>query len=341
MKALIKKEAKEGLWLGEAEKPTVAPGEVLIKIKKTAICGTDLHIYKWDEWAQKTVPVPMTIGHEFVGVVEALGDGVDQFTVGDRVSGEGHLVCGHCRNCRAGHRHLCRNTEGIGYDRPGIFTEYFAMPQMNVCKIPDDINDDLASILDPFGNAVHSALRFDMVGEDVLITGAGPVGVMAAAVAKHIGARFVVITDVNEDRLAIAKTVGVTRTVNPTKENLDDVMKELGMTEGFDVGLEMSGNEQAFKSMITAMNYGGCISFLGIPPKPFAIDWSEIVFKSITIKGIYGRRMFETWYKGMAMLQSGLNIAPVITHHFPAEDFQMAFDLMLTGKSGKIILDWE
>ncbi len=342
MKALVKKEAKVGLWLETGiEKPKPKRGEVLIEIHKTAICGTDLHIYKWDEWAQKTVPVPMIVGHEFVGRVAELGEGVNDFSVGDRVSGEGHIVCGHCRNCRAGKRHLCRNVEGIGYDRPGVFTEYFVMPEMNVCKIPDNISDDQASFLDPFGNAVHSALRFDMIGEDVLITGAGPVGVMAAAVSKHIGARFVVITDVNEYRLDLARKMGVTRAVNPTKENLRDVMKELGMTEGFDVGLEMSGNATAFKDMIDMMSHGGCISFLGIPPEDFAIDWHKVVFKSLTIRGVYGRRMFETWYKCIAMLQSGLDIMPVVTGHYPVEDFQKAFDLMLTGNSGKLILDWK
>jgi len=340
MKALVKKEKSIGLWLEDVEKPSPNRREVLIKIQKTAICGTDLHIYKWDEWAQKTVPVPMHIGHEFMGVVAETGKGVTQFTVGDRVSGEGHIVCGLCRNCRAGKRHLCRKTEGIGVNRPGAFAEFLVMPEINVCKIPDDISDDLASVLDPFGNAVHSSLRFDMIGEDVLITGAGPVGIMAAAVAKHIGARYVVITDVNEYRLELAKKVGVTCVVNPMKENLKDVMKDLGMTEGFDVALEMSGHPQAFKDMLEVMNNGGCISYLGIPPEEFAIDWHLVIFKSLTIKGVYGRRMFETWYKGMSMLQSGLHIESVITNHFPADDFQKAFDLMLTGKSGKVILDW-
>ncbi len=341
MKALVKKKPEEGLWLEDIEKPSPGRGEVLIKIHKTAICGTDLHIYKWDEWAQKTVPVPIPIGHEFMGTVAELGEGVDSFSVGDRVSGEGHLVCGQCRNCRAGKRHLCRNTEGIGYDRPGAFVEFFVMPEMNVYKLPDDISDDLASVLDPFGNAVHSSLRFDMIGEDILITGAGPVGMMAAAISRHIGARFVVITDVDEYRLELAKKMGVTRAMNPTKTHLSDVMEELGMTEGFDVGLEMSGNPQSFKYMLTVMNNGGCISYLGIPSEDFAIDWHQVIFKNLRIRGIYGRRMFETWYKGIAMLQSGLDLSPVITHHFPAEDFQKAFDLMLTRKSGKVILDWE
>lgn len=341
MKTLVKKKAVEGLWMEEVEKPSPERREVLIEIHKTAICGTDLHIYKWDEWAQKTIPVPMCIGHEFMGVVVEVGEGVKEFSAGDRVSGEGHIVCGVCRNCRAGSRHLCRNTEGIGVNRPGAFTEFLAMPDMNVCKIPDDISDDLASILDPLGNAVHSALRFDMIGEDVLITGAGPVGIMAAAVARHIGARFVVITDVNEYRLDLARKMGVTRAINPLKTTLVDVMQELDMVEGFDVGLEMSGSPQAFRSMLEVMSNGGCIPYLGIPSEDFAIDWQQVVFKSLTIKGIYGRRMFETWYKGMAMLQSGLDIMPVITHHFPVDDFQKAFDLMLAGKTGKVILDWK
>lgn len=340
MKVLAKLKKEPGIWLSEEEKPVPGPQEVLIKIKKTAICGTDIHIYNWDAWAQKTVPVPMRVGHEFMGEIVALGCHVAGFKVGDRVSGEGHITCGHCRNCRAGQRHLCRNTEGIGYDRPGVFAEYFAMPAENVCKIPDDIADDVAAILDPFGNAVHSSLEFDLVGEDVLITGAGPVGLMSAAIARHVGARYVVITDVNDDRLNLAKQIGVTRAVNATNTALRDVMTQLKMTEGFDVGLEMSGNARAFKNMLDVMNYGGRIAFLGIPPDEFAIDWSKLVFHSIKIHGIYGRRLFETWYKGMALLQSGLNIKPMITHHFHYTEFQKAFDAMLSGKSGKVILDW-
>lgn len=340
MKAIVKAKAEVGLWMQDVEKPTPHRGEVLIKIKKTAICGTDMHIYNWDDWAKKTVPVPLITGHEFMGEIVGLGDGVKGFSIGDRVSGEGHLVCNICRNCRAGKRHLCRNTEGIGYDCTGAFSEYFTMPAVNVIKLPNDISDDVASVLDPYGNAVHTTLHFDLVGEDVLITGAGPVGIMAAAIARHVGARYIVISDVNDYRLNLAKSMGVDRAVNATKTNLQDVMKELGMTEGFDVGLEMSGNADAFKSMIKAMNYGGNIAFLGIPPSEFAIDWSEIVFKSLTIAGIYGRRMFETWYRGIAMLQSGLNINPVITHHFPADDFQKAFDVMLSRESGKVILEW-
>ena len=340
MKAIVKAKAEPGVWMEEVEKPTPGFGEVLIKIHKTAICGTDLHIYKWNEWAQKTLPLPLIIGHEFMGEVVELGESVNGFSVGDRVSGEGHLVCGFCRNCRAGRRHLCRNTKGIGYDTVGAFSEYFVMTAENVVKLPDRVSDEVAAILDPFGNAVHSALHFDMVGEDVLITGAGPVGIMSAAIARHVGARYVVITDINEHRLKLAKTMGVDRVVNPTKTTLADVIKELGMTEGFDVGLEMSGNAIAFKDMLDAMNYGGRIAYLGIPHEAFAIDWHKVVFKSLTITGIYGRRMFETWYKGLAMLEGGLNIAPVITDHYSVDNFQEAFDRMLAGNSGKIVLDW-
>lgn len=340
MKVLAKLEKKPGIWLSEAPKPSPGFGEVLINIRKTAICGTDLHIYKWDDWAAKTIPVPMHVGHEFSGVIEALGDGVEGLAVGDRVSGEGHITCGHCRNCRAGKRHLCRNTEGIGVNRPGAFAEYLVMPAGNVCKLPDDISDDVAAILDPFGNAVHSALEFDLVGEDVLITGAGPVGIMSAAIARHVGARHVVITDVNDYRLSLAKKMGATDVVNVKERALDAVMKTLGMTEGFDVGLEMSGNPKAFCSMLDAMNNGGRIAFLGIPSEPFAIDWSTVVFKSLTITGIYGRRLFETWYKGMGMLQSGLDVTPVITNHFSVDDFQQGFDAMMSGQCGKVVLDW-
>lgn len=340
MKAIVKAKREPGLWMEEIAKPAPGRDDVLIKIRKTAICGTDLHIYKWDEWAQKTVPVPMVIGHEFMGEIVELGEGVKGFSVGDRVSGEGHLVCGICRNCRAGARHLCRNTQGIGYDCPGIFTEYFVMKAENVIKLPHNVSDDVASILDPFGNAVHSALHFSMVGEDVLITGAGPVGIMSAAIARHVGARYVVITDVNEHRLELARAVGVDRAVHATETPLKDVMKDLGMTEGFDVGLEMSGNPKAFRDMLAAMNYGGSIAYLGIPAEEFAINWHQVVFKSLTISGIYGRRMFETWYQGLAMLQSGLDITSVITDHYPAENFQEAFDRMLSGEAGKIVLTW-
>jgi threonine 3-dehydrogenase len=306
----------------------------------TAVCGTDVHIWNWDHWAQKNVPVPLVTGHEFVGVVEKVGAAVRGYKPGDRVSGEGHLTCGHCRNCRAGKRHLCRNTVGIGVGRQGCFAEYLSLPGDNVFKIPDSIPDDIAAFFDPYGNATHTALSFELVGEDVLITGAGPIGCMAAAIAKHVGARHVVITDVNEYRLELARKLGATRTVNATKESLKDVMKSLKMTEGFDVGLEMSGNADAFRSMLEAVNNGGRIALLGIFPDPIAIDWSQVIFKGLILKGIYGREMYETWYKMTAMLQSGLDISPVITHRFPAGRFAEAFDVMRTGNSGKVILDW-
>ncbi|MFI4955500.1 MAG: L-threonine 3-dehydrogenase, partial [Gammaproteobacteria bacterium] len=295
MKALVKAFAKPGIWMEDVPKPTqVGPNEVLIKIRKTAICGTDMHIYHWDKWAQATVPVPMITGHEFVGEIAEIGSEVDGLKVGDRVSGEGHLTCGHCRNCRAGKRHLCRNTEGIGYDCPGCFAEYFVFPAFNVCKLPDDISDEVASILDPFGNATHTALSFDCVGEDVLITGAGPIGIMATAICKHVGARHVVITDVNEYRLDLARKMGATRAVNVQKQALKDVMQELNMQEGFDIGLEMSGNGQAFREMLDIIGHGGRIALLGIPPEEIAIDWNKVIFKGLFLKGIYGREMFET-----------------------------------------------
>lgn len=341
MKVLSKLKPEPGLWITEEPTPICGPHDVLIKIKKMAICGTDLHIYKWDDWAKKTVPVPMRIGHEFMGEVEDVGKEVRHFKKGDRVSGEGHLTCGHCRNCRAGKRHLCRNTKGIGYHSPGVFAEYFVMPSSNVVKIPDNISDDVGAILDPFGNAVHSTLEFNMAGEDILITGAGPVGIMSAAIAKHVGARYVVITDINDYRLDLAKKMNVTKAVNTTHTDLKEVMKELGMTEGFDIGLEMSGNPQAFSQMLEVINYGACIAFLGIPTKPFSIDWTKVVFHSLKIHGIYGRRMYETWYKGISILQSGLDITPVITDHYPVEAFEKAFEAMISGCSGKIILEWK
>ncbi|RAJ99158.1 L-threonine 3-dehydrogenase [Aliidiomarina maris] len=341
MKVLAKLKPEEGMWMSEADKPEIGYNDILIKIKKTAICGTDVHIYNWDEWSQNTVPVGMTVGHEYVGVVAAIGDGVRGFKVGDRVSGEGHITCGHCRNCRAGRRHLCRNTMGVGVNRAGAFAEYLAIPADNAFKLPDEVSDDMAAIFDPFGNAVHTALSFDLVGEDVLITGAGPIGMMAAAVAKHAGARHVVITDINDFRLDLAKKMGATRTVNSQRENLKDVMAELGMTEGFDVGLEMSGVGVAFNGMLKAMNHGGKVALLGIPPKDMAIDWNEVIFKGLVIKGIYGREMFETWYKMAALIQSGLDLSPMITHVMPVDNFQEGFDIMRSGKSGKVILDWE
>lgn len=340
MKILSKLKAEVGIWLSEIEIPKPAHDEVLIKIKKTAICGTDLHIYKWDEWAQKTISVPMHIGHEFVGEIIKIGEDVKDCSIGDRVSGEGHITCGYCRNCRAGKYHLCRNTLSVGVDCAGAFAEYLVIPERNTYKIPEKISDNTAAVLDPFGNAAHAALEFDLVGEDVLITGAGPIGLMAGAIARRIGARYIVITDVNEYRLSLAKKIGMTVTVNPIKTSLPKIMKTLGMTEGFDVGLEMSGNAEAFCSMLTVMNNGGKIAFLGIPPESFAIDWNTVIFKSLTIIGIYGRRMFETWYKVTNLLQSGLDISPIITHEFPVENFQEAFHVMLSGKAGKVILDW-
>ncbi|GAA4346134.1 L-threonine 3-dehydrogenase [Kangiella taiwanensis] len=341
MKTLSKAKAEKGIWMVDHPKPELGHNDVLIKIKKTAICGTDMHIYHWDEWAQETIPVPMTVGHEYVGIIEEVGQEVKGFKVGDRVSGEGHITCGFCRNCRAGRRHLCRNTEGVGVNRPGAFGEYLVIPAENAYKIPDDISDDVASILDPFGNAAHTALSFDLVGEDVLITGAGPIGMMAAAIAKHVGARHVVITDMNDYRLDLAKQMGATRTVNVTKEKLEDVMNELGMTEGFDVGLEMSGAPPAFASMLNTMNHGGKIAMLGIPSSDMAIDWNQVIFKGLIIKGIYGREMYETWYKMIAMVQSGLDLSPVITHRFDIDKFEEGFETMASGQSGKVVLSWD
>ncbi len=341
MKALAKLTPSVGLTLTSVNKPEVGPNDVLIKIKKTAICGTDIHIWKWDEWAQKTIPVPMHVGHEYVGKIAAMGQEVRGFEIGDRVSGEGHITCGFCRNCRAGRRHLCRNTVGVGVNRAGAFAEYLVIPAVNAFKIPDDISDDLAAIFDPFGNATHTALSFNLVGEDVLITGAGPIGIMAVAIARHVGARHVVITDVNDHRLELARKMGATRAVNVSRESLADVKEELGMTEGFDIGLEMSGVPSAFTSMLEHMNHGGKIALLGIPPSNTAIDWNQVIFKGLEIKGIYGREMFETWYKMVAMLQSGLDLSPVITHHFPVEEYKTGFETMLSGNSGKVILNWE
>jgi len=340
MKALAKLERAPGLTLTRVKKPEVGHNDVLIRIKKTAICGTDMHIWNWDEWAQKTIPVPMHVGHEYVGEIVEIGQEVRGFTIGDRVSGEGHITCGHCRNCRAGRRHLCRNTIGVGVNRGGAFAEFLVLPAFNAFKIPDDIADDLAAIFDPFGNATHTALTFNLVGEDVLITGAGPIGVMAVAIARHVGARHVVVTDINEYRLDLAHRMGATRAVNVGTESLRETMEELHMTEGFDVGLEMSGVPEAFRTMLECMNHGGKIAMLGIPPSDMAIDWNHVIFKGLEIKGIYGREMFETWYKMVAMLQSGLDLSPVITHHFPVEDFESGFATMLSGQSGKVILDW-
>ncbi len=341
MKALAKIKSEPGIWMTDVPMPEVGHNDVLIKIKRTAICGTDMHIYKWDEWAQKTIPVPMHVGHEYVGVVAAVGQEVRGLQIGQRVSGEGHLVCGHCRNCRAGRRHLCRNTTGVGVNRPGAFAEYLVIPAENAFPIPDDIPDDIAAIFDPFGNAAHTALSFDLVGEDVLITGAGPIGIMAVAIARHVGARHIVITDVNEYRLELARKMGATRAVNVAKENLREVMDALGMTEGFDVGLEMSGVPQAFRSMLDAMNHGGKIAMLGIPPSEAAVDWNQVIFKGLIIKGIYGREMYETWYKMVAMIQSGLDLTPILTHRFPVDQYQQGFETMGSGQSGKVVLYWD
>jgi len=340
MKALAKLHAEKGIWMTEAEVPETGPNDLLIKIRKTAICGTDMHIYQWDEWSQNTIPVPMIVGHEYVGEVVDMGQEVRGFSVGDRVSGEGHITCGHCRNCRAGRRHLCRNTVGVGVDRQGAFAEYLVIPAFNAFKIPDNISDELASIFDPFGNAVHTALSFNLTGEDVLITGAGPIGIMAAAVAKHVGARYVVITDINEYRLDLAKKMGATKAVDVRQNDLRQVMSDLGMTEGFDVGMEMSGVPSAFSSMLESMNHGGKIAMLGIPPSEMAVDWTKVIFKGLEIKGVYGREMFETWYKMASLIQSGLDLTPMLTHHFPVDDFQQGFEMMESGKSGKVILDW-
>ena len=340
MKALVKSKPKPGIWLQEVETPKVGHNDVLIQIRKTAICGTDIHIYEWDEWASLTIPVPMTVGHEFVGEVVDIGGEVNGLRVGDRVSGEGHITCGYCRNCRAGRRHLCRNTTGVGVSRPGSFAEYLSIPAVNAFKLPDAISDELASILDPLGNAVHTALSFDLVGEDVLITGAGPIGIMASAIAAHVGARYVVVTDINDYRLDLARGMGATRTVNVENESLDDVMHELGMLEGFDIGLEMSGSPAALSELLRTMNHGGRVALLGIPPGDVAIDWTEVIFKGLVLKGIYGREMFETWYKMTSMLQSGLDVSSIITHRFPIDDFQIGFDIMKSGQSGKVVLDW-
>ncbi|MBL9092570.1 MAG: L-threonine 3-dehydrogenase [Planctomycetaceae bacterium] len=340
MKALVKAKREPGLWMQEVPVPTIGANDVLIRIKKSAICGTDVHIYNWDEWSQKTVPVPMVVGHEYVGIVEEIGSDVVDYKPGDRVTGEGHITCGHCRNCRAGRRHLCRKTLGVGVNRPGSFGEFLSLPAGNAFKLPESIPDDLAAIFDPFGNAVHTTLSFDLIGEDVLITGAGPIGIMAAAIAKHVGARYVVVTDVNEYRLDLARKIGATYVLNPQRETLQDCMKHLGMTEGFDVGLEMSGNAAAFQSMLEAMNHGGRIAVLGIFPNAVNVDFGQIIFKGLHLKGIYGREMFETWYKMTTMLQSGLDISQVITHRFPIDDFEKGFEIMRSGRSGKVLLDW-
>jgi len=341
MRALVKAKAERGIWLQDIDKPAIGHNDVLIKVRRTAICGTDIHIYQWDDWASKTIPVPLAVGHEFCGEVVECGIEVRGFDIGDRVSAEGHITCGVCRNCRAGRRHLCMNTLGIGVNRAGAFADYISVPAFNVFKLPDVISDEMASILDPLGNATHTALSFDLVGEDVLITGAGPIGVMAVAIARYAGARHVVITDVNDYRLELARKMGATVTLNVGESTLEQTMQDLGMEEGFDVGMEMSGNPSAFRDMLRTMHHGGKIALLGIPPGEMAIDWNQVIFKGLEIRGIYGREMFETWYKMSSMLQSGLDISSIITHRFPLADYEQAFQLMESGQSGKIILDWE
>ncbi len=340
MKALVKKAATQGLWLEDVPEPDVGVNDVLIKVDRTGICGTDVHIYQWDDWAQKTIPVPMVVGHEFVGEVVEVGSNVLDFHAGEVVSGEGHVVCGRCRNCLAGRRHLCNSTEGIGVNRSGAFAEYISLPMTNVWHHAADIDRDIASIFDPFGNAVHTALSFPVLGEDVVITGAGPIGLMAAAVVRHAGARHVVITDVNPWRLQLANKLGVTKAVDVRSETLADVQKQLGMAEGFDVGLEMSGNPSAFRDMLANVCHGAKVAMLGIPSGEMAIDWNTVVFNMLTIKGIYGREMYETWYKMTVMLQSGLDISPVITHRMKYTDFEEGFQAMISGESGKVILKW-
>jgi len=340
MRALVKARPERGLVLDDVPKPEPGPADVLIEVTHAAICGTDLHIYEWDSWAQKAVPVPLVIGHEFVGEIVEIGSNVKDFNLGDIVSGEGHLVCGHCRNCMAGRRHLCAETKGVGVNSPGAFAEFISLPQTNVWYHDQTLDRDVMSIFDPFGNAAHTALSFETLGEDVLITGAGPIGIMAAAISKHAGARHVVVTDVNETRLALAKRMGATRVVDVTEEKLPDIQKELGMAEGFDVGMEMSGNPSAFRDLLDNMCHGGKIALLGIPGEDIAIDWNTVIFNSLTIKGIYGREMYETWYQMTSMLQSGLDISPVITHRFAVDDFEAGFEAMQNGESGKVILKW-
>ena len=341
MRALVKSTREPGLWLGEVEQPSIGINDVLIRVLRTGICGTDVHIYNWDDWAQKTIPVPMTIGHEFVGRVERVGSNVADFFAGEIVSGEGHVVCGRCRNCLAGRRHLCAKTKGVGVNRPGAFAEYISLPMTNIWRHHESIPLDVAAIFDPFGNAVHTALAFPVLGEDVLITGAGPIGIMAAAVARHAGARYTVITDLNPVRLELARKIGVTLAINPAETELRTVQEQLGMTEGFDIGLEMSGSEAALRQMIANMSHGGRIAILGIPTGEMTIDWSTVIFNMLTLRGIYGREMYETWYKMTVMLQSGLDISPVITHRFDAGDYEEAFAVMRSGNSGKVILNWE
>jgi threonine 3-dehydrogenase len=341
LKALVKKHAEPGLWLEDVPVPQIGINDVLIRVKRASICGTDVHIYNWDDWAKKTIPVPMVVGHEFVGEIVEVGSNVADFFPGQIVSGEGHVVCGRCRNCLAGRRHLCANTSGVGVNRPGAFAEYISLPMTNVWVHSRSVPLDIAGIFDPFGNAVHTALSFPVLGEDVLITGAGPIGLMAAAVARHAGARYVVITDVNPYRLDLARKMGVTAAVDVRSTSLKDVQKQLGMKEGFDVGLEMSGNPSAFRDMLANMSHGGKIAMLGIPSEPISIDWNTVIFSMLTIKGIYGREMYETWYMMTVMLQSGLDISPVITHNFAFAEYEKGFEAMRSGNAGKVILNLE
>lgn len=340
MKALVKSKPEPGLWMEHVPVPEPGPSDVLIKVRKSAICGTDVHIWKWDEFSAKTVPVPMVVGHEFVGEIVDMGPAALKYRIGQRVSGEGHIVCGACRNCRAGRGHLCRNTKGVGVNRPGSFAEYLCIPESNVVPIPEDIPDEIAAIFDPFGNAVHTALSFDLVGEDVLVTGAGPIGIMGALVAQKVGARKTVITDINPYRLNLAQKMGVQHVVDTSREQLRDVMDQIGMTEGFDVGLEMSGASAAMQQMIARMNNGGKVALLGIAPTEFPVDWNTVIFKMLHIKGIYGREMYETWYKMIALVQSGLDVSGLITHRIGIDDFEDGFAAMISGNSGKVVMDW-
>lgn len=341
MKALVKSKAEAGIWMEHVPVPELGPSDVLVRVKKSAICGTDVHIYNWDQWAQSTIPVPMVVGHEFCGVIADTGIAATKYEIGQRVSGEGHIVCGTCRNCRAGRGHLCRNTMGVGVNRPGSFAEYLAIPEDNIVLIPDDISDEIAAIFDPFGNAVHTALSFDLIGEDVLVTGAGPIGIMGALVAQRAGARKVVITDINPTRLELARKMGLKHVIDASTDDLADVMKKIGMTEGFDVGLEMSGAAPAFRDMIDKMNNGGKIAILGIAPTAFEIDLNKVIFKMLNLKGIYGREIFETWYKMIALIQGGLDLSEIITHRLEIDDFQTGFDVMRSGDCGKVVLSWE
>jgi len=341
MKALVKATTGPGLEMQDVAMPDVGANEVRIKIKKTSICGTDVHIWKWDAWAERTIPVPMHVGHEFCGVVEAVGSGVSGITPGELVSGEGHIVCNHCRNCLAGRRHLCPNTQGVGVNRPGAFAEYLSIPQQNVYKVDPSIPEDVISLFDPLGNAVHTALSWDLVAEDVLITGAGPIGCMAAAICRFAGARHVVVTDVNPYRLELAKKLGATRVVDVSQESLLEAKDDLGMKEGFDIGLEMSGHPSGLNDILEHSSNGARVSLLGIFPEKVGIDWDKVIFKGLVLKGIYGREMFETWYKMSSMIRAGLDVSPVITHRFPAEQFEDGFETMMSGQSGKVVLDWE